>query len=139
MFFCFLFSCWDLLPFPFWGVCSVVVVVAYCYDYFSAITSCTSWCTLLYTLLTQQSAEHGAVKPQNGMSFPHSVSPSPSVHHPNTRAPRVGTSGGTSVFCSKSCQRIVERDRSRTPVLRGATMYDKPVSQKLPVVKDYGT
>jgi hypothetical protein len=82
MFFCFLFSCWDLLPFPFWGVCPVVVVVAYCYDYFPAIASCTSCCTLLYTMLTRQSAEHGAVKPQNGMSFPHSVSPSPSVHRP---------------------------------------------------------
>jgi hypothetical protein len=34
-------------------------------------------------LLTQQSAEHGAVEPQHGMSFPHSVSPSPSVHRPN--------------------------------------------------------
>jgi hypothetical protein len=26
-------------------------------------------------LLTRQSAEHGAVEPRNGMSFPHSVSP----------------------------------------------------------------
>ncbi len=38
---------------------------------------------LLYTMLTPQSAEHGAVKPQNGMSFPHSVCPLPSVHCPN--------------------------------------------------------
>ncbi len=37
---------------------------------------------LLYTMLTRQSAEHGAVEPQNGMSFPHSVSPLPSVHRP---------------------------------------------------------
>ncbi len=37
---------------------------------------------VLYTMLTRQLAEHGAVKPQNGMSFPHSVSPSPSVHCP---------------------------------------------------------
>ncbi len=81
--FFFLFSCWDLLPFPFWGVCPVVVGVAYCYDYFPAIASCTSRCTLLYTMLTRQSAEHGADEPKNGMSFPHSVSPSPSVHRPN--------------------------------------------------------
>jgi hypothetical protein len=38
---------------------------------------------LLMLLPTRQSAEHGAVEPQNGMSFPHSMSPLPSVHRPN--------------------------------------------------------
>ncbi len=38
-----------------------------------------------------------------------------------TRAPHAGTSGGTNVLRSKSCQRIVERDRSQTPVHCGAT------------------
>jgi len=37
----------------------------------------------LELLLTRQSAEHGAVEPQNGMSFPHSVDTPWSVHRPN--------------------------------------------------------
>jgi hypothetical protein len=41
------------------------------------------------------------------------------------------TSGGTRLL-SKSCRRKAEQDRSRTPDLRGATMYDKPVEPKAP-------
>jgi hypothetical protein len=56
-------------------------------DFLSSLFQClvlsprAARCLLL--LLTWQSAEHGAVEPQNGMSFPHSVSPLPSVHRPN--------------------------------------------------------
>ncbi len=39
------------------------------------------------------------------------------------------------VKSGKSSQRIVEQDRSWTPLQCGATMYDKPVSLKLPIVR----
>ncbi len=56
---------------------------------------------LLYTMLTRQSAEHGAVEPQNGMSFPHSMSPSPSVHHPNQ------VSDWTSTLARLDCTKLL--------------------------------